>query len=178
MNQGCYWGQRVFIKHRWTRKKNLCHCILAGVVFPLGWNNLQDMELQSKWILEKSMIKVLVSYNENMIVIYSTLSDYVIWTIHRGIYYSCKLYNSYNICILCNVQQQLTTIRSGGREKLLGVSFLGKRQRREQLSVLQVTMYNDVWQRGDSSNAPIRKIICRTNYVEKKIKNKLNPLKK
>lgn len=30
---------------------------------------------------------------------------------------------------------------------------------------LQRPMYGDVWQRGDSSNAPIRKIICRTNYV-------------
>lgn len=104
-------------------------------------------------------------------------------TIHRGIYYSCKLYNSYNICILCNVQQQLTTIHFGRRKSyhLTGCEIIGKRQRkREQLSVLQVTrpMYNNVWQRGDSSNAPIKKIIFRTNYVEKKIKNKLSPLKK
>lgn len=39
-------------------------------------------------------------------------------------------------------------------------------------------MYSDVWQRGDSSNAPIRKIICRTSYVEKKIINKLSPFTK
>lgn len=96
-------------------------------------------------------------------------------TIHKGIYYSCKRYNSYNICILCNAQQQLTTIRFGRREKLPFnwiVSSLGRGKKRKQFSVLQVTrpMYNDVWQRGNSSNAPIRKIICRTNYVEKKRK--------
>lgn len=52
------------------------------------------------------------------------------------------------------------------------VSFGRRRRTRERLSVLQVTrpMYNDVWQSGDSSNALIRKIICTTNYVEKKNK--------
>ena len=70
-----------------------------------------------------------------------------------------------------------------GRRKSYRVCELWEEKRRmreEQLSVLHVTrpMYNDVWQRGDSSNAPIRKIICRTNYVEKKIENKLSPLKK
>lgn len=105
-------------------------------------------------------------------------------TIHRGIYYSCKLYNSYNICILCNVQHQLTTIRFGrGRSywcELVGGGERERERERERLSVLRVTrpMYNDVWQRGDSSNAPIRKIICRTNYVENKIKNKLSPFEK
>lgn len=50
----------------------------------------------------------------------------------------------------------------------------------KRLSVLQDTrlMYSDVWQRGDSSNAPIRKIICRTSHVEKKIINKLSPFTK
>lgn len=45
--------------------------------------------------------------------------------------------------------------------------------------MLQVTrpMYNNVWQRGDGLNAPIKKIIFRTNYVENKIKNKLSILK-
>lgn len=64
------------------------------------------------------------------------------------------------------------------KEKLLFQT--GGEQKRRRLSVLRVTrpMYGDVWQRGDSSNAPIRKIICRTNYVEKKRKNKLSPLKK
>lgn len=33
------------------------------------------------------------------------------------------------------------------------------------------TMFNDVWQRGGSSNAPI-KIICKRNHIEKKMKNK------
>lgn len=102
-------------------------------------------------------------------------------TIHRGIYYSCKLYNSYNICILCNAQQQLSTIHFWQKENLtvrLDVSSVENRRTRERLSVLRVTrrMYNDVWQRGDSSNAPIRKIFFffRTNYVENKIKNKLS----
>lgn len=54
-------------------------------------------------------------------------------TIHRGIYYSCKLYNSYNICILCNVQQ-LTTIRFGRRKSYC---LTGGEQKREQLSVLR-----------------------------------------
>lgn len=40
-----------------------------------------------------------VSYNKNMIVIYSTLW---IITIHRGIYYSCKLYNSYVFFVRCS----------------------------------------------------------------------------
>lgn len=75
----------------------------------------------------------------------------------------------------------------GGKKKLLcitGCELVEEEEEeeedRERLSVLRVTrpMYNDVWQRGDSSNAPIRKIICRTNYVEKKIKNKLNPFAK
>lgn len=84
---------------------------------------------------------------------------------------------------MCNVQQQLTTIRflaEGEVTVKVDVSSGRRRTGRERLSVLQVTrpMYNDVWQSGDSSNAPIRKIICRTNHVEKKIKNKLSPLKK
>lgn len=29
-------------------------------------------------------------------------------------------------------------------------------------------MYNNVWQQGNGSNTPIRKIICRTTYIEKK----------
>lgn len=32
--------------------------------------------------------------------------------------------------------------------------------------------YKDVWQRGNNLNAPNRKIICRTNYVEKKENHK------
>lgn len=97
--------------------------------------------------------------------------QYTFWlhlmiAIHRGIYYSCKLYNSHNICILCNVQE-LLTIHFGWKKTY---SLTECELSRIGLSVLQVTrpMYNNVWQRGDSLNAPIKKIIFRTNYVEKK----------
>lgn len=43
----------------------------AGVVF-LHTENLPNTEISSK-LIQKSMIKVLVGYNKNMIVIYSTL---------------------------------------------------------------------------------------------------------
>lgn len=55
------------------------------------------------------------------------------------------------------------------REKLLDVSSSEMEgEEAKETTAVSATMYNDVWQRGDSSNAPIRKIICRTNYVEKK----------
>lgn len=80
-----------------------------------------------------------------------------------------------------NINLQQYVLAEG---EVTGVSLweeANEREReRERLSVLRVTrpMYNDVWQRGDSSNAPIRKITCRTNYVENKIKNKLSPFEK
>lgn len=79
----------------------------------------------------------------------------------------------------CSTTSYDNTFFGRGKKKLLCITGC-EEEERERLSVLQVTrpMYNDVWQRGDSSNAPIRKIICRTNYVEKKIKNKLNPFAK
>lgn len=102
-----------------------------------------------------------------MTVMYNTL-----WIMINELYIQAyiilvKWYNSYNICTLCNVQKQITTMNlAEGNINVKQCKLFEEVGGEIRFQMLPLITHNIMF------GGTVRKIICTTNHKEKKIQNK------